>query len=413
MRYVVNFQAVRGINQYNINSMSYRDTGISVLQSRPVYIPQFLGTELLGPLNTYIKRLSYLLQNNTPWVKTALYFPAATIASGGDEAAAAIESFEALGDMLEAKGVDFDIIDEYFVLEAAREGSALKNEFVCYENIFVPECALEPQAVMEKFAHTKAEILPTVRCDTGNIMTRRLDGEDAHYYFVYNENAEEKTFAISFNEAGKKAYRLNLLSGELQTQAVSETDGKLQLNETLGCGDGVVYIFTAQVLPAEAPKTLRKLGEITDFSAHVTRSFEVGLQGPVNTYFPLGEKPVSGQWEKAFSGEVTYEATVNFDVPDGELTLDLGKVENYARVYVDDCLQCEVTMPPYIGKVRNVKKGSRLKIAVTNTVANAFAFNEEFKALPVSVIGPYNHRIVEKEENGISGGFGELVEVYA
>ena len=410
MRYVVNFQAVRGINQFNINSMSYRDTGISVMQSRPVYIPQFLGTELLGPLNTYIKRLSYLLQNNTPWVKTALYLPSATIASGGEEAEAAIASFEAMGNMLEAKGVDFDVIDEYFVLEGELAGTALTNGKACYENIFVPECAFEPQAVMEKLAHTKTEILPTAVCDTANIMVSRVDSEDAHCYFVYNENAEEKTFAVSFNEIGKNAYRLNLTRGELQ--AVNQADGKSQLTETLGSGDGVVYIFTQQTLPAEQPKALRKIGQITDFTAYMTREFAVTLNGPVNTYFSPKEKPVSGPWEKAFSGEITYEATVDFDVPAGQVFLDLGKVETYARVYVDDCLQCQVTMPPYVAKVENLKKGSRLKIAVTNTVANAFACNAEFNALPPEIIGPYNYRIVAKEEQGISGGFGENVEVY-
>ena len=128
MRFVINYQAVRGINLFNFMVMSNDRKTPMRHQFRPNFLSDNVGMDCLRQINDYTARLSYLLQQGKADIKTALYYPLRTICAGGEKGKLAGDNFVALGKMLESRGVSFDFIDEEFVLNAeiknVRSGTA-------------------------------------------------------------------------------------------------------------------------------------------------------------------------------------------------------------------------------------------------------------------------------------------------
>ncbi len=412
MRYILGFQAARGINHFNFMTSSYEHEGILPFQYRPNFVPPFLGTDMLHSINAYTKRLQFMMQENTPFIKTALYFPTNTINSGGKEAGIAIASFEEIGEMLESKGVSFDIIDEDFVLNCRVEGSKLKNDFVCYDYVFVPEGEFELPEVKEILKNTVEKIEPTVLCDTTNIMARRVDGPDAHYYFIFNENGEKKDFTVTFFE-DKPCYEMDLLTGDIYRIHAKQKDEMSFVSGNLESGEGRVYFFSDVEIAAQEKKSFIKIGKLEDFSGYVSRIFKVGDRGAENHYPAPHSLPMAtGNWDKRFSGEVSYLAKIDFDIPAKDVYLDLGDLLHYAKVYVDGEEKATVTMPPYFVKVSGVKRGSELKIAVTNTIAGACIDTDYFDKTPAAWVGKYQPKMNIYENQHADGGFGGKVILY-
>ena len=76
-RYILNYQAIRGINIFNIMLAASGYSKTSSLVQRPVFSSRKPGFYHLEHLSTYYKRLSYLLKLGEPQIDTALYMPCA------------------------------------------------------------------------------------------------------------------------------------------------------------------------------------------------------------------------------------------------------------------------------------------------------------------------------------------------
>ena len=107
-------------------------------------------------------------------------------------------------------------------------------------------------------------------------------------------------------------------------------------------------------------------------------------RGIKNTYYTSGED-LGGlkEWERDFSGEVSYEIELP-TLPQSEVLLDLGEVRCVAKVYLNGEKVAESTMPPYRVRLSNAKGGDILKIVVANTAASAITHSKFFVISSVS-----------------------------
>ncbi|MBO5897881.1 MAG: hypothetical protein J6R04_02605 [Clostridia bacterium] len=405
MRYIVNFQAVRGISLYNFMVISYDRKTPMAHQYRPNFIAENLGMECLTELNTYTARLSHILQSGRSVVRTALYYPQRSVWNCGEMGKAASESYEQMGAMLESAGVSFDIIDEELVRAATVRNGMLCTEHVTYESVFVPEGAvLEHSDVMQTLAMTQAVLLPDLDRTHATTLTRWMRFDDGEGYFVFNQSGDtvEETVGI---ESDATPYLVELASGELIAPPFERRDVKVWLSLTLLRGEGAMIYLSDKPQRAKAPVKTETVATLTDWTACVSRRYTLDAeQGIVNEYAPEGLRVEGlGEWPADFSGEVTYKTTLTA-LPDAPLWLDLGDVRHYARVYLNGRCIGELTMPPYRLPLTGASAGDELRVTVANTTANAMAHSDYFEKHDLRDVGPYHARMHEAETCAPAGG---------
>ncbi|MBE6965804.1 MAG: hypothetical protein E7441_07200 [Ruminococcaceae bacterium] len=412
MRFVVNFQAVRGISRFNFMVISYDRETTMACQYRPNFIKEYPGMDMLSEINDYTARISYILESGKADVKTALYCPYRSISGGGDIGKAAITEYEKLGQMLERAGVAFDIIDEDFVRTARVIDGTLCGEFVEYKNIFVPSGALEDVAVLEKLSGIAAEIVPVITRGNPALLARKADFEDGTYvYLVCNTSNDTITEKISFAAQGN-VYRIDLASGNLVCADAEIKNDEACTSISLLRGEIAVFYISDKKENARPEKKYTYLSGITDITARVVREFGFGEKGIVNAIYENGKEiPAFEPWDDAFSGEVEYKTTLK-NISSENIVLDLGDVRHFTRIYLNDVPVAEKTMPPYRVKICGVKNGDELKILVANTAANVCARADYFSRRDIADVGPYHAKMVLEEAKAPAGGLLGPIKLY-
>lgn len=391
MRFVINFQAVRGINLFNFMAMSYEREGILPFQFRPNFISANPGFDTLSQINTYTARLCYLMQSGKTICDTALYYPFRTICAGGKQAQDAKQSFEDIGHELERRGITFDLIDEDYLLR--------ENKAVSYDNIYVPYCPYEREDVMEKLTKYPHNAKPLIQCEEF-IRSRAIECGNERLYFITNESGDTKTTSITLPENGG-IYEINLINGE----AYSISDNHITV--TLTRGEGRVYLCTQRSISAVS-NNFEEVAEFKFDKGYVTRRYTVD-RGIKNT---CGENITvpCGDWQTDFSGEVTYK-TALAGIVNGQYRIELCGVKHFAKLYVDGKFCAEVTMPPYYINDVWLKSGSKLTVTVANTAANACFASDYFEKTDISWVGPYHENMSKHESKAPCGGFSGIVKL--
>lgn len=410
MRYVVNYQAVRGISLFNFMVISYDRETAMCLQYRPNYIEESPGMDNLTEINAYTARLSDILRKSRPEISTALYFPFRSICAGGEFGKKAEAAFEALGKNLETKGVSFDLIDEDFVLSAERQEQALVGEYVRYDNVFVPEGFLEKEEVLQKLSGLGSRIKPCIMRQNKDILARKLLlPEDEEVYLICNLSGELVAETVEIFSA-KRPYLVDLYTGALQLPEYTRDKTVIKLPVNLLRGEAVAVYLSDREYPAKPKAYVRSSVLLTDITGYVSREYRLDPEnGPENSYPAPGSRPVElGGWDPAFSGEVTYTAVLP-ELPDGMLYLDLGKVNHTVRIFMNGKPAGEKTMPPYVIPLPGAKRGDVLTIVVANTIANACANTAYFDKQDIRDVGPYHANMIKYEELAPAGGlFGPV-----
>lgn len=413
MRYVVNYQAVRGISLFNFMVVSYdRETPMS-LQFRPNFNNCNPSMDRLTQINEYTARLSYLLQNSKADISTALYYPARSICAGGKLGQAAMESFTKLGDFLEEKGVSFDIIDEALVLDAVVENGTLVCEHVAYSNIFLPEGALEPMEVIQKLSSLPSEINPCVLRESAALQARSVLFEDGSTgYFLCNTSNAPICETVGL-PSEKEPFRLDLFDGTLYTQEYTKGNGIVRIPVSLGRGESIFLLLPTVKPEAVTPQKEEFVCTLTDIRSYVSRRYQLDFENGIrNTYYASGPMR-SGlyKWEPEFSGEVTYLCKLP-QLEDGPYLLDLGEVRCTACAYLDGQKIGEATMPPYRIPLDSAMSEKELQIVVANTAANVCARTDYFAKHDIKDVGPYHAKMVIQEAKQAGGGLLGPVTLY-
>ena len=294
IRFVTNYQIVRGINIISYYHLPISNTRYSALATRPNFRPEKPGFYNLSHINEYIARITYLARLGYAEGDTALYHPTDDYCGNKALSDAAIASYRDAGIELEKKNIAFDIIDDFGIMEATDTGDGLKLGDAIYRHIVLPECKYIPDEVRKKIAPYLGEGEPTYcfKSPYLRVMTRRLD--HGRLWFIFNEG--EATASEGFElSGGKSIYRIDLTNGTLASYSGERCEVR--------CGEIAVFLATDsdEATVTDEVEYSVDVGELTPVSH---KRFIVGYDYLYNEY---GDGNITV--DDDFSGDITYKAS--------------------------------------------------------------------------------------------------------
>ena len=383
IKFALNYQAVRGINCFNILGLPYGKARCAALMMRPAFCPEKPGFYNLKHINEYYARLSYLLRLGYAEGDTALYQPCSDYAANMAASDAANISFKASGTSLEERNIAFDIIDDGVIRDAIDTGDGLKIGDAIYRHITVPACKYMPEDVKEKIAPYLGEGTPTYTFKSKNlrVLTRKL--YNSRLWFVFNEGEETVKETLDIAD-GKKVYEIDPASGRIY---------KSSADKELRTGDIAVYLVTSEDIECDSDEMI-ETAKIGSFKAVCADRFLIN-------YYGFKTERIEGEptLDEDFSGTVHYEADYEFEsAPKSSDTfrITVTDTETSASISADGKYLCDIGMTPAVAYVsgESLAKSGKLTVSVSNTAANEIlAKMDVIESHPKAEVGVYNPRM--------------------
>ncbi|MGI6690981.1 MAG: glycosyl hydrolase [Christensenellales bacterium] len=406
IRYVIGFQAVRGINLFNLMNMAYGDEGVYGLVERPVFKSCKPGFAHLRELNRYLARLSYLGQLGPTDTHAALYLPVNDLLVG--ESA---DSYHQLGNELEALHIDFDIVDDAILRRAVLENGCLRVGIAAYSRIYIPEGARIPDDVKKKIMpFLIGDDVAVFHCSQPLLRgQKRVLPDGSVICMIFNEDDKPVEDMIDLLDP-RPAYLLSLTDGNIYAAPGDRQRISLESGET------AVYLLTDK--PVETNVQLsEKAWELSleTFTLSRVKQFLITPEGISARTIQEEAKPIRlgvgwaehYGWE--FSGEAIYRCTVDLledPKPGDRYELDLGTVEYTADVTINGYPVGIAALSPYKILLTNdqLARHSVIEIKVANTAANQ-CVSADFRSFwPERAIGPYHEKQLVFEREVLGGG---------
>ncbi len=414
IRYLANYQYVRGINVLNGMSVpAGREKGLA-LTMRPCYTPEAPGMSHMRVLNEAFARTQYLMRLGDPAGETALYIPDEDLLADGEVGEKAAGSFRELGISLEKQGIDFDYLDDEAIRNGELRSGALCIGKAAYRKVFVPECCFMPKDVREKLALLPEYApKPAAECDCPEVRIRKRvlpDGSTVYFAFLEGEKPTEVTFCFDENMPGYRLIPENGTAAAIEGSAVSVW---------LTGGQSCAFLFTNEPVTAEEPncRTVAQ-GKITGFEAVRLNAYRIDAMGIRKDIFAESFHPAElGGWEKEFSGEWVYRfrwdaKELGVEVRPGDwFCLKLGKVCYSARVSVNGQEVGVAAVPPYTLRFPAVSGVMTVEIEVANTPANEIVHSKVLQEWPKGYLQEnYHEYALAFERESLDGGLYGPVE---
>ena len=428
MRYVLNFQAMRGVNVFNLMIVPYGRTGYAQAGLLPHFTPELFPD--LKEFNAYLSRLSYLFSLGKRVADTALYYP---IEDGIAEGPSALADYEKAGKTLEKRGVLFDVADDEFLKSADRialQKGVLAAGNAKYKRIVLPscrhlsECAVDTlrafldaggeavttsKALAEKIGATflpDLSLLPSARpIEDEEISYAESVTSDGKLAFLMNESGETKRLSLSLE--GKAPYLIRPTEGDILSPETH--DGKLTFD--LVSGELVALLFTDREIASKTPLSCDKSLLLVDWTYRPTDKLTIGER---TLRLALDEKArplidAAAPFANGFSGSVLYATT--FSLPRGtkRALLDLGETVGAAEAFLNGASLGVKPMPPYRFEIPAdlLQEKNALEVRVTSDAADAYLDTDAFKGYRPWQLGNYFSEELEfcrdRAETGIRG----------
>ncbi len=426
MRYTVGYQAVRGINIFNLFNFPLGRKDAYLAQELPIFTENQPYHRHLNQFNRYMERLSYISSLGERVCETGLYYPVCDI-QGRLKAESMAKTFDILGRTLEDMTVDFDIVDDD-VIQASKgtdEGCICIGNAV-YRHIIIPEGAFIPQEtqnVLNRFvegggriSHGVTDVAPVIQVEGAGLRAMHRKAENSEIFCLFRETGESGNYRIHLHSAN--SYMLDMENGKLQR---IKTDNGI-LNLSLAVGETAVILLTDETLNAEDKKDFQEKFDIpNEFLFRKELELTCDENGFKNIKHSDKATPIIlGDWSyligTAYSGSCVYDTT--FTLPDEivgkEGEIDLGDVHYTACVYLNDQLLGTALMPPYRLQIPSgvLDKNNKLKIVVTNTSANWYVHTDYFDKWSIKELSPYFEGEKEYAKDYVSGGLYGPVSLY-
>ena len=424
MIYTVGYQAVRGINIFNLFNFPLGRKSQLLAQELPIFTESQPYYRYLGQFNRYTERLSYISSLGERINETALYYPVSDF-QGRLNAEKVATEFDFLGRKLEDMAVDFDIVDDD-VIKTARitDSGCMLIGRAEYKHIIIPENAFVPDAFREvlnefvmhggKVSEGVSDCKPAIQVDVSGLRVMHRKAGNAEIFILFNESEENHNYCVQLPSS--KGYLLDLMNGKLRH--LHTRNGILELNLTTG--ETAAILLTDEHYDADNVKLFNCRFDITsELLFRKKAELICGENGFDNTISSDELTPANlGDWSciigKAYSGSCVYET--NFTLPDEksgkEGKLSLGDVHFAASVYLNGRYLGAALMPPYSIEIPAgvLAKENKLKIVVTNTSANWYLHTDYFDRWDTEELSPYFKTELDYAKDSASGGlYGPIV----
>ncbi|MBQ1954506.1 MAG: hypothetical protein II350_02075, partial [Clostridia bacterium] len=225
MRYMLGYQAVRGINVFNFFNIPLGREGNLLAQELPVFTEEQVYFNELSQFNSYVERLSYIASLGDRICDTALYYPVNDF-WGRVNAEKIAKAYDTLGRELEYRLIDFDIIDDDIIAESWKNGEAcLTVGRAVYRNIVIPENAYIPPKtaeILDKFVAAGGKVFRsadslrsevTAYGNSDGLRACRRNTESGELLLLFREDGETGEYRISVS--AENIFELSLENGEL------------------------------------------------------------------------------------------------------------------------------------------------------------------------------------------------------
>lgn len=425
MRYVFGFQAIRGVTVMNPLLISYDREGYTMSQEAPAFAEIQGCHRDLGIFNRYLERLAYVCSCGERVCDTALYYPVNDF-WGGLHAQETAETYEALGRAIEARGIDFDILDDDVILQAAdiRSG-VIRMGKAQYRKVAVPTGAYLSPVVADRLAQfcagggtvvtNAAALQPTANLHGGSsirVMKRLTVGGEL--LCLFNEADGPQTFRVQTD--GRRGYFADITLGKLRPLQTDET-GAVTL--TLASGETCALYLSQEQLSADKNFVPAHTVSIDGpYTFRRTESFRIGKRRP--EYEVLNEAAVPlalGEWSgvtgRDFTGSGLY--TAHFAAHSGAAVLALGDVRHSCEVFLNGQSLGVRVMKPYRFDVPDglLQTENLLEIRVSNTPGNQHQYTESFDVYAPWQLSVYKQAQDTFDRDSLDSGlFGPVTLLY-
>ncbi len=425
MRFTAGYQAVRGINIFNLFNFPLGRKGQLLAQELPIFTESQPYFRFLKFFNRYLERLSYIVSLGERVCKTALYYPVSDF-QGRLNGEAVAETFDTLGRALEDMTVDFDIVDDDVIVASVKENGYIRMGNAAYRHIIIPQGAFIPrktQLALNEFAENGGKVsydiheaVPVLQIEGKGLRVMHRVIDNGGLYCFFRETGENGEYKIHL--PSENGYFLNLENGKLKR--IKTENGILDLS--LNMGETAVVLLTDESLDADNIKEFTSDAlVIKKFYFRKESELICDENGFHNISYCEDAVPVKlGDWSYltgcAYSGSGAYEAefTLSEEKIGASGKIALGDVHFAAEVYINDCLIGTVLASPYSLEIPGgiLKKSNTLKVLVTNTSANWYIHTDYFNKWKTEELSPYFEPELKYAGDFVSGGLQGPVVIY-
>lgn len=423
MRWTLGFQAIRGINIFNLMLVPYRRKGANMTGELPCIIPEQTHFAHLKTFNEWAERVSYLASLGKKICDVALYLPIRDTYCGGETESRAANSFTEAGKALERMHVDFDVIDDDVLRTADLSCGRIKMGNAEYRTIVIDKSFnIHPEAriALEGFEAAGGSVIsfeeiptlsPDVKfiSDSQNMRVMRRELQNGSLVLIFNESFEKESISVDLE--GKKHYLISPEDGG----AREYTDGDVL---TLEAGEIVGFISTGEPLFVRNETEYTSELALTDFTIARDERFVIGYMEYERERY--NDDPISatlGDWRgvvgEGYSGSCIYRTTFS-GIPEGKVRVDLGDVKYVAELFINGRFYGKKIMKPYVFDVDLTPEDTNtLEIRVTNTPANEYNTTHSFDKWQRFQLTPYHDKAIEFHKDSLpSGLFGPVIIRY-
>lgn len=388
MKWVADYQLLRGINMFVFGYYSVSDAGQWMLLFEPHSGPVAPWWDMEKPYFEYIARTGQILADGKPEVDIAVYFDTRAFWAGGAETESAGAMHHAVADALDKMNCEFEFVDDDALAGSRSKDGKIKIGAMSYSTLVLPSSKWmrdDARAKLEEFKRAGGKVLTTDtlgeakpvcrikgRCASWLRAAKRVNGGEA-LYFVVNETRHEARVAIDFEEKGA-VVRADPQSGDFVAVERGE-DGVVWNFPGYG---SAIFIVGAKADKPAAPEYSGAATELKDgWSVRPLVSHSLGDDDFVVSRMDEAEKPVElGDWRSVFgdyfSGRALY--TCRFAVKKAQKAmLDLGTVGWTCSVRLNGRELPAKFFGPFKWEVELAKGENTLEVTVANMLANAVA----------------------------------------
>ncbi len=415
MRYVLQFQAVRGINVFNLFGVPYGRRGQYMTGELPFFTEQHACYKDLPVFNAYLERLSYVASVGYSNNRTALYVPMYDLWAGVQNCS---EQFEALAEILERLHIPFDIMDDDVLRDADRDALAqgqIRMGRACYDTVVMQHCSHMPEnsrSTLEMFVQGGGRVVCSVD-SAGN--EKKLAGvlqspltlsgetdalrladrvaENGRLFMIFNESVRKVSFGVHtekeyvilhlldgtviapehcYGGCARDSRLFSLESGEMLCLWISGVGAEENLRQDNPQSDNLLYdnttyrnyqcdnILYAKPTGLHLTKSsgmcFKEYFLQNDVTLRRSNRFSVGNMEYITEEITEAPIPVAlGDWSdivgRDFSGSCIY--TTHFKKPEAEeIFLDMGEVHYTCEAFVNGKSLGICVMKPYLFRVQ-------------------------------------------------------------